>query len=162
MDRGVQMRQCILCLAKGPHLNSRDQDLHVFAVVQEQSTGSVRSSFGCSCKLVCFQERLQGADLPLLRLCEALEQNKSKKSMRERRDKKRATHALSCLFSSSLSYPASPVDHSFLYYSPTFLYMSLFSILSVFLCCLHAAILFSTPFFCMKIVHTTLKGQLFF
>lgn len=29
------MRQCILCLAKGPYLNSRDQDLHVFAVVKE-------------------------------------------------------------------------------------------------------------------------------
>lgn len=27
------MRQCFLCLAKGPYLNSRDQDLHVFALV---------------------------------------------------------------------------------------------------------------------------------
>lgn len=32
MDRGVQIRQCFLCLAKGPYLNSRDQHLHVFAV----------------------------------------------------------------------------------------------------------------------------------
>lgn len=44
----------------------------------------MRSSFGCSHKLVCFQERLQGADLPLLRLCEALEQNKSEKSVGEK------------------------------------------------------------------------------
>lgn len=59
----------------------------------------MRSSFGCSRKLVCFQERLQGEDLPLLRLCEALEQNKSEKSVGE---KKGETH---CPVSSP------PADH---------------------------------------------------
>ena len=63
--------------------DERDVALHVL-LCQEWSKGCVKSSFGCSLKLICSKERLQGADLPLPLLCEAAEQNDSEKGMREK------------------------------------------------------------------------------
>lgn len=95
------MRQCFVCLAVVPYLNSRDLALHVF-LWKEWSKSSARSSFGCS--LNSFVAR-SGCREQIC-LCRFSVRHRSRTTHRKgwerRRDQGERTRTPSCL--SSLTY----------------------------------------------------------
>lgn len=87
---------------------------------------SFARSFGCSHKLICSKEWLQGADICLCCFSEASEQNKSEKDEREGRMSGAKTQTLSCLFLQPLSACVTIRSIRFLCYSEFFSTLSIF------------------------------------